>query len=319
MIYGKIPGIEKQVSRIVQGTVMLREDDQEGGFLLLDSAYQAGINTFDLAKVYGGGEGERVFGSWLKRRSLKNEVVVLDKGAHHSQDRNRVTPYDITSDLYDCLARLDIECIDLFLLHRDDPTQPVEPIVDRLNQHVEEGLIRVFGGSNWTWDRVQQANRYASENGLLGFTVSSPHYSLAEALDVPWSGCYSITGDNKSRERAQYSENQMPLFTWSSLCGGFYTGGYDRNNLERFTDPKDRTCIRCYASDDNFTRLDRAVQLAGEKKQTVTQVVLAYLLCGPLNCFPLMAGWTPAEVRENASSCDHVLSQDEISFLNLET
>ena len=319
MKYGKIPGLEKPVSRIVQGTVMLREDRADTGFDLLDAAYGAGINTFDLAKVYSGGESERVFGKWLADRSLASEVVVLDKGAHHSRDRQRVTPSDITSDLYDCLARLGIGVIDLFVLHRDDTSQPVGPIVDRLNRHVQEGLIRVFGGSNWTWRRVQEANEYAETHGLTGFAVSSPHFSLAEALDVPWENCHSITGDHCAEERAWYSENQMPLFTWSSLCGGFFSGRYTRENLEGFTEARDKTCIRCYASEANFRRLDRASGLARTKSRTTSQIVLAYLLCGSMNCFPLMAGWTEAEILENAMSSDLVLSQEEMFYLNPET
>ena len=80
----------------------------------------------------------------------RDQIVILTKGAHFNQDRNRVTPFDITSDLFDSLVRLRTDSIDLYLLHRDDPTVPVGPIVEVLNEHKEAGRICAIGGSNWT-------------------------------------------------------------------------------------------------------------------------------------------------------------------------
>lgn len=317
MEYSDIAGVSKPVSRLVQGTVMLREDAVEAGFALLDAALEYGINTFDTAHVYGGGASQRVLGMWLKARGVRDRIVILDKGAHTSRDRDRVTPYDITADLHDSLARIGVENIDMYLLHRDDPSKPVGPIVECLNEHREEGLITVFGGSNWSWRRIQEANEFASANGLEGFTVSSPHYSLAEALDVPWAGCRSITGDAREDERRWYIEGRMPVIPWSSLCGGFFSGRFSRNNLDSFTDDADRRCIDCYASEENFLRLDRAGDLAERKGRTTAQIALAYLLCGPVNCFPIMAGWTDGQIMENAGSTDIQLGEEEMGYLNL--
>ena len=101
MRYGTIPGVEKQVSRLAQGTIPVGSGNLEGSFALLDAVYEQGCNTFDTAHVYGGGDNERVFGRWLRERDLRDKVVILAKGAHHNQDRRRVTPYDIASDLHD--------------------------------------------------------------------------------------------------------------------------------------------------------------------------------------------------------------------------
>ena len=150
MPYGHIPGINKPVSRLVQGTLMIGTSEREKGFALLDEIFELGGNTFDTAHHYGSGANERAVGQWVRERGVRDKVVIIGKGAHHSEDRKRVTPFDITADLYDSLARFQFDTIDLYLLHRDDPSVPVEPIIEVLNEHQQAGRIRAFGVSNWT-------------------------------------------------------------------------------------------------------------------------------------------------------------------------
>ena len=158
-----VPGIDKPVSRLVQGTMMVNSKQLEAGFAFLDAVLEQGCNTFDTAHVYGGGDNERSVGRWVHERGVRDQVVILGKGAHHNQDRQRVTPFDITSDLHDSLARFQFDYIDLYLLHRDDPSQPVGPIVEILNEHKRAGKIHAFGGSNWSVSRIQAANAYAAD------------------------------------------------------------------------------------------------------------------------------------------------------------
>ena len=192
MLYGQIPGVTKPVARLIQGSVMVRSDAQEASFRLLDDILALGGNTFDLAHVYGEGDVERTFGRWLEARGVRDRVVVITKGAHHNRDRQRVTPFDITADLFDSLARLRIDAIDLYLLHRDDPTVPVGPIVEVLNEHQAAGRIHAFGGSNWRHERIAAANEYAAAHGLTPFVVSSPHLSLAVQFQPPWPNCVTL-------------------------------------------------------------------------------------------------------------------------------
>jgi len=149
MQYLALPGLDKPVSRIVQGTVMLNSKNEAEGHALLDAVFEAGCTTFDTAHVYGNGDVERVFGRWINSRGIRDKVVILDKGAHHNQDRKRVTSFDITADIHDSLARLQTDYIDMYALHRDDPSVPVDDIVRTLHEHKEAGDIGVYGGSNW--------------------------------------------------------------------------------------------------------------------------------------------------------------------------
>src|SRR5262245_62032708 len=194
MLYGHIPNIDKPISRLVQGTVMVNTKELEKSFTLLDEVFALGCTTFDTAHGYGQGECERTVGRWVNQRGLREQVVIIGKGAHHNQDRQRVTPFDITSDLFDSLARFKFDHVDLYLLHRDDPSVPVEPIIDILNEHLAAGRFRAFGCSNWTTERIQAANNYAAAHGLVPFIASSPNFSLAEQYVPPWPNCISISG-----------------------------------------------------------------------------------------------------------------------------
>ncbi|MGN6561816.1 MAG: aldo/keto reductase, partial [Thermomicrobiales bacterium] len=159
MKYGHVTGIDKPVSRLVQGTVMLFENELAKSFQLLDEVYSHGCRAFDTAHSYGGGEKERVLGAWLRERGVRDEIVILGKGAHPEAGRDRrVTPEDIAADLAESLQRLGVDYIDLYVLHRDDPALPVGPIVEALNEHHRAGKIKAFGGSNWSYERVRAAN-----------------------------------------------------------------------------------------------------------------------------------------------------------------
>ncbi|MFW5841282.1 MAG: aldo/keto reductase, partial [Planctomycetota bacterium] len=239
------------------------------------------------------------------------------KGAHHNADRRRVTPFDITSDLHDSLARLGFEYIDLYLLHRDDATQPVEGIVDVLNEHLAAGRIHAFGASNWTHKRIAEANAYARQNGLTGFVASSPNFSLAQQNAEPWEGCVSISGPSQADARKWYQSTQMPLMSWSSLAGGFFAGQTRNDTLEAFQQSLDGMVRTSYASEENFRRLKRAETLADEKGLTVAQIAAAWVLCSPMNTLPMFGPRSLEEFDQNLAALDVVLSDAERDWLDL--
>lgn len=318
MQYGQPEWTDKKVSRIVQGTIMLHEDRMGEGFELLDAVWEAGINTFDTAALYGGGTCERVLGAWMEERGIRDEAFVLGKSAHHNGDRRRVTPYDIGADLLDSLARQRASYHDLHCLHRDDETVPVGPIVEALNEHLNEGRIRAIGGSNWHPKRIDEANKYAAAHNLTGFVASSPNFSLADEKEVPWEGCLSVSGPSKAGDRAWYASQNMPLFTWSSLARGFFSGTLTRDNAESMRDQVDGSSVASYWHEDNWKRLDRVGELAAEKGVPVPLIALAWVLSYPgLNVYALVGARTPAEVQANAAVFDLDLSPKEMDWLDL--
>jgi aryl-alcohol dehydrogenase-like predicted oxidoreductase len=319
--YGKISGVKKPVARVAQGTTMIGSDlDADQSFALLDEVYELGCNTLDTAPVYSGGHSERILGQWMEARGLRDQIVILTKGAAHSEDRRRMTPFDIASDLHDSLARLRTDYIDLYLLHRDDPDKPVEPIIDTLNEHQRAGRIHAFGASNWSHERIAAANTYAETNGLKPFVASSPQYSLAESFDEPWPLCLTISGPAGVAAREWYEKTQMPLLAWSPLASGFFSGRFRRDNLHMFGEREwDKVAVRTYAKQANFQRLDRAVELALEKGLTGAQVALAYVINQPMNLFVIVGPHSGEKFKASLEASEVQLTPQEMNWLDLRT
>ena len=321
MRYGEIPGVNKPVARVVQGSTMIGSDlDEAKSFALLDQVYELGCNTIDTAHVYSNGNSERLIGRWMQARGLRDNIVIITKGAAHTEDRRRMTPFDIESELHDSLARLKTDYIDLYLLHRDDPDVPFEPIVDVLNEYQQAGRLQAFGVSNWSHERIEAAKTYARAKGLKPFVASSPQFSLAESLDEPWPLCISISGSAGTGAREWYAQTQMPLLIWSPLASGFFSGRFRRDNLKMFGEREwDEVVVRAYASEANFQRLDRAEILAADKGLTAADVALAYVMNQPMNVFALVGPSSGEKFRANVEASKVSLTPQEMAWLDLKS
>lgn len=319
MIYAEVEGIKKPIARVVQGTTMLGSDLNEGeSFSLLDQVYEFGGNTLDTAHVYAGGNSERIIGKWMHARGLREKMTIITKGGAHSQDRRRMTSFDVTSDLFDSLARLKTDYIDLYLLHRDDTNLPVEPIIHTLNEHLQAGRIHAFGASNWSHQRMKDAATYAKANGLKTFTTSSPQYSLADSNAEPWPLCLSISGDTGKEAREWYANTAMPVLVWSPLASGFFSGRFRRDNLREFGEREwDEVVVRTYATEANFQRLDRAEALANEKGCTAAQIALAYVMNQPMNVFSVVGSHSIEKFKANIEAAELKLTNQELAWLDL--
>ncbi len=312
---GTIQGIDKPLSALVQGTAMLPGDDERRMHALLDGIVDLGCTVFDTAHVYSNGESERSFGRWMESRRNRDSIVILGKGAHHSADRKCVTPYDITAHLHDSLARMKTDYIDLYMLHRDDPAQPVAPIMETLHEHITSGKVKAIGASNWTVRRFAEANAFAESHGLTPFVASSPQFSLAEMIDEPWDNCHSISGPQGESERGWYQEMDVPLFVWSPLAGGFLSGRVSRQNIRQH---EEQLYHRCYTCEANLKRLDRLHSFAREKRISVPQLALAWLLQQPLLLYPLVGARHPREFENLTKAFEFELTPIEMEWLDLE-
>lgn len=312
-----IPGCSKPVSRIVLGTMIINTEKKQESFAVLDAAYACGINAFDTAAVYAGGDSERCLGMWCAERGLREKIFILDKGCHHNADRRRVTPFDLAADLHDALARLKTDYIDLYMLHRDDPSVPVGRIVEALNEHIRAGRIKACGVSNWTLDRIREAIRYAEEHGLAPLAANSPNYGLAEQVDNPWGpGCVSLSGPQHKQERDWHAKTRMPVFAYSSLGRGLFSGRITRDN---FKDVADGACQRAYCHEVNFQRLDRAREIARRKGVNVTQIALAYVLNSPMSTFAIVGAESREEIDQCVAAGKIKLSDAELLWLETGT
>ena len=317
MKYIRIPGVEQPVSRMVLGGAGNRFSSGSDVSDLLEGALACGINAVDTARVYG--RSEEAIGRWLAHGGRREKIVLISKGCHPSMAfHKRVNAAAAADDLERSLDALNTDRIDIYLLHRDDEAVPVGAIVDFLNRHLEEGKISVFGGSNWSADRISQANAYAARHGLKGFAVSSPHYSLGRQRHDPWgNGCRTITGDSGAKERAYYQSTQMPVLAWSSLCNGVFSGKLNSRDWGKLQKVFGLNARWAYGSRDNRERLSRCEQLAAEKGAAPAQIALAWLLSGPIQALPVISASSPARIRENAAAAEIALSDREHAWLDL--
>jgi predicted dehydrogenase/aryl-alcohol dehydrogenase-like predicted oxidoreductase len=301
MRYGHVAGVDKQISRLVLGV-----DNQPNlphATMMFDDFIERGGNAFDTAHIYGGGRHEPLLGQWVSNRGIRDDIVIIGKGAHTPH----CDPESITKQLMISLERLQTDYLDIYFMHRDNEEIPVGEFVDVLDEHYQAGRIRIFGGSNWSLERFAEANEYAKRTGKQGFSVLSNHISLAQAYDVPWAGCRHVS-DPESRK--WLTETQVPLFPWSSQARGFFA----RANPE---DKSDAELVRCYYSDENFERLRRARQLGDELGVPPTAIALAYVLHLPFPTFPLFGPRTLAETRTSIAALDITLTPEQVAWLDL--
>jgi aryl-alcohol dehydrogenase-like predicted oxidoreductase len=319
MEYSKFGNIDKKVSRFILGTFpIVDKDDLEQDFKLLDTALELGINTLDTAQGYGRGTTEIALGKYFKSRGNRDEFFIISKACHPVPWRKRVTPFDLASDLHDALGKMGVEYIDLYMLHRDDTDVPVEPLMDAFNKYQKEGKIKAYGVSNWTVERIKEANAYAKAQGYDTFCVSSPNYSLAEQYAEPWApGCVTIAGPENEDARRWYAENKMPVLAYSSMAHGLFSGRVTRKMWEEKDPSLDPVMVTGYCGDTNFTRLERATELAKEKGVPVAQIALAFMLCGEMDVFPIIGSANREEMLSSIGSLDVKLSPDEVAWLDL--
>jgi aryl-alcohol dehydrogenase-like predicted oxidoreductase len=270
----------ESMSRLVLGTMLLTESEDG----VLDEYVRLGGTALDTARVYEGGESERALGEWLSRQpsSLRERLVIVSKGAHPNGDRKRVTPEEIERDLRTSVELLGGP-VDVYLLHRDDPSVPVGTIVEALNGLREAGLIGAFGTSNWTTERIDEANAWAGANGLEGFCLSSQHLSLAVQNEEQWDDTRSA---NEPEMFAWHERTQTPLLAWSAQARGYFFG---RDGSE---------VLRVYDNDVNRERRRRAEQLGERLGFTASQVALAWALDQPFPVYACFGARNPDQVRE---------------------
>ncbi len=147
MKYELLKPLDRQVSRLISGTMYLYNGAEADGFRFLDMAFAQGVNIFDSAQAYG--ESEVTLGKWLRARGNRKDVVVITKGCHPSPDNpHRVNAADLQADILSSLKKLGTDYIDVYFIHKDDESQPVGPLMETLDANFRAGRILSFGASN---------------------------------------------------------------------------------------------------------------------------------------------------------------------------
>lgn len=296
------------VSRLVLGSMVCTTDKMELTQELLDAYVEVGGNAIDTAHLYNSGKSEQALGNWMRERNNRDRLVLMTKGAHPYGPEPRVNPECITQDLTESLERLHTDSVEIYLLHRDDENVPVGPIIECLHRHQAEGRIGIFGTSNWSTARIDAANAYAKQHGLSGFSVNSPHFSLAKTNEPVWAGCVTL----EDAGRRWHWEHQMPMLPWSAQARGFFTGRYSPE------DTSNEHMARIYYSESNWERFRRARELGERHGCSANNIALAYALSEPYPVFALFGPATVAELQASLPAIDITLSQEDLRYLEPE-
>ena len=305
---GKIKGLDKQVSRVVFGC-----DNQSGSdhaFAMFDHYFSLGGNTFDTAYIYNNGKSDVYLGRWMNHRGLRDQVVVLGKGAHTPD----CYPHLIRPQLEESLDRLKTDHMDLYCLHRDNLEVPVGEFIDALNELKEEGLIRLMGASNWSRSRFSESISYAEASSKDSFSLLSNNFSLARMLEPVWPGCESCSEEDFKKF---LKEKQIAIFPWSSQARGFFLNRQEFEGSLHISNPNHQEQNRVWVNADNLERRRRCFSLAKEKKVEPIELALAFVLNQDFPSFPLIGPRNFFETRSSLTALNIELTLQERDWLDL--
>lgn len=309
--------LNKPVSAIGLGTMIFHPDTKQRDFELLDAFVENGGTYVDTAEVYGAveehGYSETVIGEWLSARpGSRDKIVLATKGlipgycAPLHPGGAQISPETIHKAIDGSLERLQTDHLDIWMFHRDDPSQPVGPLVDALDEEVKSGRVKAVGASNWTSSRIQEAIDYARASGKAEMMSSSPNFSLAKANEPFWPDTVAVD----EAEREWFVERNFLLIAWSALGRGFFAKA----------DPNDRNdtdLVRVFYSDANFERKSRAASYAEAKGLSLFEVALGYVISQPFPVVALNGAETPDQVAVSARAASLKLSKAECDWLDL--
>ncbi len=317
MKYLEIKEINKPLSVIGMGTMILHPDTQARDFSLLDAFVEHGGTYVDTAEVYGAveeyGYSEMVIGDWLAvRPGMREKIVLASKGlisgycAPLHPGGAKINPESVHKAIDGSLERLKTDYLDIWMFHRDDLSHPVGPLVDALDEEVKKGRIKAYGASNWSTGRIQEAIEYARPNGKAEMMSSSPNFSLAKANEPYWPE----TVTTSEEDRQWFAKNNFLLVAWSALGRGFFARG-DAN------DTSNADLVRVFYSDANFERKRRAEAFGQAKNMNLFEIALAYVTSQEFPVVALNGAETPEEVASSAKAGGLSLTPTERDWLDL--
>lgn len=294
------------------GNVFGWTTSEEISFKLLDGFVDAGLNLIDTADIYSvwapgnnGGESETIIGRWLKRSGKRDAVLIATKvGMNMSADlgSKSLSRKHISESIEASLRRLQIDCIDLYQAHIDDPNTELYETLDAFTQLIKQGKVRAIGASNYTPERLAESLRVSEQNGLARYESLQPEYNLYD--------------------RAAFEEQLEPLcaqkgagvITYFSLARGFLSGKY--RSAADLGKSRRGEGIKKYLNERGFRILDALDRVAREHKATPAQVALAWLMARPSVTAPIASATTIDQLDELIASTRLQLDASAMNVLN---
>ncbi|MDQ2969455.1 MAG: aldo/keto reductase [Actinomycetota bacterium] len=269
-----------------------RGESEEEAFRIMDAAWELGITTFDTADAYGGGQSEKMIGTWMASRGVRPQIATktfnpMNEGADHGLARVRVG-----RQLESSLDRLGVDAVDLYLAHDFDPDVPVEETVATFEGLIQLKLIEAYGVSNF--DAKQ-----------LGAALAAGKPALVQ-------NSYSLLDRSDEGGVAQLCNDLGIAYTpYSPLAGGWLTGKYKRDEpapdgsrmalrpgpYEHLRRPK------------TFTALDRFAVIAKRRGVDSATLAIAWLLAQPWVTAIVVGPRRPKHLEPALRALEHTLSK----------
>lgn len=280
--------------RVVFGTAAISQ--AKNPYELLDAAFEQGLRRFDLARTYGQGESEIIFGKWLKSRDIdRQDINIITKGGmgedkYGDPNRPLLTRVTLMDELESSLDALNVKSIDLYMYHRDDLRIPVDQFVIWANEIIEQEKATSWGVSNWSFERFKEAHQFAIREGYLPPTANSPQLSLAAPACEIWPTTYSVAGREHEHQINWYHQNGIELLCWEVLAKGFMAvphqwceqsvdKAFFEKNVEIGTDEwRLQRLQKAYCNDENYRRRRKAIEVAEEYSLSLAQIAALYAM-----------------------------------------
>jgi len=304
-----------KVSRICLGTMTYGSPNwrdwvlgEEEARPFIKRALEAGINFFDTADVYSTGRSEEVVGKALKDFAKRDNVVLATKvcGAMSDDINDRgLSRKHILTGIDNSLRRLGTDYVDLYQIHRFDPTTPIEETVEALNDVVRSGKARYIGASSmYAW----QFSKYLHTQEKTG-----------AAKFVSMQDFYNLVYREEEREMLPLCRDAgIGVIPWSPLARGFLAGNRSREGQAQTTRAKsDETIMTASAFlESDYDIRDRVDALAKEKGVTSAQIALAWLLHQPVVTAPIVGASKMKHLEDAIAAVEIKLTVDEVKALS---
>jgi len=268
---------------------------------IIRRALDAGINFLDTANVYSDGSSEEIVGQALADFTHREEVVLATKvngrmrpGANGAGLSRKAIMTEIDSSL----RRLRTDYVDLYQIHRFDPTTPVGETLEALDDVVRAGKALYVGASSmYAWEFSKMLH-IAERHGWARFVSMQDHYNLLYR--------------EEAREMLPLCRDQgIGVIPWSPLARGRLTRPWDEETERSRTDEFGKRLYR----DDDREIVDAVAQVASKRGVTMAQVALAWLLSQPVISAPIVGVTKPEQLDDALLALKLELSPEEIEQL----
>jgi aryl-alcohol dehydrogenase-like predicted oxidoreductase len=305
MRYRKLGSSDLEVSEISLGSWLTFAGgvEFEQTRACTEGAFEAGVNFFDTANVYGRGAAESAWGEILSKHPRDSYVLATKVWGQMSDDPDDrgLSADQIAKQIDASLERLQTDHIDLYQAHRFDPDVPVEETIEALQQVVASGKARYLGFSEWTPEQIEVAIEIA---GPELFVSSQPQYSML--WQAPEAEVFPLC-----------AANGISQIVWSPLAQGLLTGKY---RVGEPPPPDSRAAsdqmgmfMGPLMSDAALQAVDRLRPVADQAGLSLAELALAWVLRRPELASAIVGASRPEQVHANAKASGIELSQDTIA------